>query len=77
MMFGKSDYHFFTRNVGERAEGCLTRRAADLVVGRAKMEESKRTLFPVSTLGPPPKPLTRAVGLHCGSEHFWYGAKQC
>ena len=36
--------------------------AADLVVGRAKMEESKRTLFAVSLAGSPTKPLTRAVG---------------
>jgi hypothetical protein len=33
------------------------RRAADLVVGRAKMEESKRTPFSVSLAGSPTKPL--------------------
>jgi len=39
----------------------LTMRAADLVVGRAKFEESKRKRFSVSTVGPPTKPLTLTV----------------
>gem|GEM_PF-5948169 len=33
---------------------CLTMRAADLVVGRAKMEESKRKRFPFRRLVLPP-----------------------
>ena len=37
-----------------------TQRAADLVVGHAKMEESKRTLFSVSLAGSPTKPLANA-----------------
>ena len=35
---------------------------ADLVVGRAKLEESKRGAFTVSGVGSPTKPLTLAVG---------------
>mgnify|MGYP007022265788 CR=1 FL=1 len=44
-----------------------TIRAVDLVVRSAKLAESKRKHFSVSLVGPPTKPLTRAVSLRTES----------
>ena len=51
-------------------------RVADLVVGRANKPSPSESIFRFVGWFPH-LPLTRAVGLHCGSEHFWCGAKQC